>query len=161
MVAADRSDIGRPSPIASSTALYLSNAALSPPTQIASLPSRAGGAAAHRRIQHIRALTGERRVKLFHDARRIGREVETSRVLADAGEQAVVAGRDASTSAGSGSEVNSTSHCLGDLARRIGPHRAGVEMMAGRLPVQVMHHELVAGLLAGWRPSCHPWCRAR
>ena len=134
--------------MASSTFLYLSKTARSPPTQIASLPDLAPCGP---------PLTGASSMwipcsaKSFCDAahhrRRIGREVEAGRALLQALDQPVLPSATASTSGGPGSDRNTTSQASATALGDVGPLRAGREVHAGVLAPHVVHDELVAGLL--------------
>ena len=107
---------------------------------------RAGRPPAHRRIEHVRALGGKGLVNFFHDALRVCRQIEVGRALFYTFDQAIGPERDALDIGRLGQRGEDHVGLLGQRARRIRPFGARLQMMARRLPVQVVHHDLVSGL---------------
>jgi len=97
-------------------------------------------------IEHVRALGGKGLVNFFHSALRICRQVKIGRAAFDAFDQAVGAQRHAFDVDGLRQRGEDHVGLFGKRARRIRPFGACLQMMARRLPVQIMHHELVTGL---------------
>ena len=83
---------------------------------------------------------------LAHQRDRVGRHVEQRGALRNASISPFGPSATASTSAGAGSEVNTTSHCFRHGARA-SAQSAPAARDALPLPPQIVHDELVAGLL--------------
>ena len=94
----------------------------------------------------MRASGGKGLVNFLHDALSVGRQIEIGRALFDAFDQAVGPERDALDVRRLGQRGEDHVGLLGQRARRIRPLGARLQMMARRLPVQVVHHDLVSGL---------------
>ena len=102
--------------------------------------------AAHRRIEHMRALGGKGLVNFLHDALRVCRQIEIGSPRSYAFDQAIGPERDALDIRRFRQRGEDHVGLLGQCARRVRPLGARLQMMARRLPVQVVHHDLVSGL---------------
>jgi hypothetical protein len=107
----------------------------------------ARGAAAHRRVQHVRALPGKGGVQLLHEAGRIGGEVEIGGARLDAGDQSVGGERDRLHVGRLRQRGEDHVGHFCERARALRPDGAGSDMMARRLPGKVVDDEPIAGLL--------------
>ena len=95
-------------------------------------------------------------MNFFHDALRIGRQIEINRILFDTFDQAIGTERDALDVSRLGQRGEDHVGPFGEGTRRIRPFGTRLQMMAGRLPVQIMHHYLVSGLEnVGGHPATH------
>ena len=108
---------------------------------------RALRTAGHRRVEHVRALLGERRGEFFDKTLRIGREIEPGRAALDAREKAIGRKRDLFDVERLRQRGQHHIGLLGDGARRVGPHGAGGDVRCGGIFPQVVDDQLVAGLL--------------
>jgi hypothetical protein len=116
----------------------------------------ARGAAAYGRVEHVRAFLGECGVELLHDARRIGGQVEIGRAGFYTAHKSIRSERDRFHIGRlrQGREDHIALAC--ERARGIGPDGAGIEMMTGRLPLQVVDDQPEASLLqVGGHAAAH------
>jgi hypothetical protein len=87
---------------------------------------------------------------------RICRQIEIRRSLFDTFDQAIGPQRDALDIGGLRQRGEDHVGLFGQRARRVRPLRAFLQMMARRLPVQIVHHDLVSGLeKVGGHPATH------
>ena len=82
---------------------------------------RAARPAAHRRVEHVRALGGEAGVNLLHERAGVGRQVEIGGVLGDAFDQPILAERNRFDLRRSGQRGEDHLASGGDLTRRFNP----------------------------------------
>ena len=92
-------------------------------------------------------LLGECCADLAHQRRRVGRQVEIGRAFLHARKQPVVAERDLLDLGRAGQRGEDDLALLGERLRRVGPDRAGRQILLGRGAADVVDDELVAGLL--------------
>ena len=112
--------------------------------------------AADRRIEEIHALLCKLRVQRTHDADRVGGQIEPGRALAEALDQAVVAGADCLHVGRSRQRGEHKVRSFGHRARAFRPGGAVRQMPRRRLARQIVHHQLVAGLLqVAGHPGTH------
>jgi hypothetical protein len=96
----------------------------------------------------MRALLGEFGVDPPDQGRRVGREIEEHRPRLDPGDQAVAAVQRHRLDLGrAGQRGHDHVALLGERLGRVGPTRAGVEMGLRDLAVDIVNHQVEAGLL--------------
>jgi hypothetical protein len=104
----------------------------------------------------MRALLGKGRMQLLHHARRIGRQVEIGGAGLDAGQQSVRPQCNSLHIRWFRQRREDHFGLACERSRTVRPDRSGIEMMAGRLPVQIVDDEFEPGLLdVGGHPSAH------
>jgi hypothetical protein len=104
----------------------------------------------------VRTSLGEGSVELLHDARRIGRQVEIGGARLDASDEAVRSERDRLHIARFRQRGKDDVGLPCEGARALRPDGAIGQMMAGRLPVQVVDDQLEAGSLhVGGHAAAH------
>ena len=108
-------------------------------------PSRLGARrpAAHWRIEQVQALFRVDLLRLAHERRRVGGEVEYGRALLEALYEAVLAQRHRLEFRRPRQRCEYDVSRLGYLARRVGRRRSGVQVRRARLAPDVVDNEIV------------------
>ena len=104
--------------------------------------------AAHRRVEHVDAARLEDRVETTDDGGRVGRQVEVRLAGREAGQQtAALVERHRLDLGRPGQRGEDDVDRLGHRPRRVGPAGAVLDVRLGGILADVVHDQLVAGLL--------------